>query len=172
MSRLRRTVVLSPSFLVISRRENHLMGTPPVEGSRPADSLDIRGRFSAGARRGLTCALAPGAFIPAVATDHGQMGSGEAIRNPRMLFAPRQWPRLLRPPGGSSAQAAFKPQHHRSGVRAIRLLRGLARIQVVRPPLHQLRAVLQIGGAVIGRPYLVALLVRKLPLDHVGRPAA
>ncbi len=79
MSRLVFFEVIGPSFPVISRRENRLPDPPPVEGERPADSLDIRGRFSTGARRGLTCAPAARTSEPAVAMNHGQMGSGEAI---------------------------------------------------------------------------------------------
>src|SRR5438552_3550387 len=43
-------------------------------------------------------------------------------------------------------------------------------VNVIRPSLHHLRAVLEIGGLVVCRSHLVALLVRQLPLDHIGAP--
>lgn len=44
-------------------------------------------------------------------------------------------------------------------------------LQIVRPPLHQLRPVGHIRGPVIRGPDLVLLPVRELPLDHIWVPS-
>lgn len=49
-----------PTNPVESRRRQGPEKRPPPQGSRGADQVDTRGRFSAGARRGLDCALVPG----------------------------------------------------------------------------------------------------------------
>lgn len=54
---------------------------PPPQGSRGADQADTRGRFSAGARRGLDCALAlPGLIRAALARTGAAAGPDRPVK--------------------------------------------------------------------------------------------